>query len=305
MLTQENEYYIRLILLLLRGGTLVLKQVFLKKLEDQGSQLNAFLQINKEAIKTLKEGKVLTLKQYNILYPVNGSVTEICEWDISLLACVLLNFFVQSFQKSEEKAIENIRTFRNDFAGHHPDGCIDARTFFRKWNQLSNFITNLGNGLSSSERSDLAELIKCVGDDPIEIRRAIQDIKDATGTKDQFMEHVSQLLEHLSHTVEQLNSRQDEMSKVLQDSQTDIKELKNSNRNVSTRMLQLYYKPNCQNFRHFVMVSYSGNVTQERQMDPVVARFSPDYIIAMSPLDKNDEDTPVNFLWSVSPTLAA
>ncbi|XP_045203897.2 uncharacterized protein LOC123556896 [Mercenaria mercenaria] len=232
MVTQENEYYIRLILLMLRAGTLVLRQTLFKELEDRDIQLNSFLQINKDAVKQLKESKVLTLKQYNILFPDNDTMPDICKFDISLLSCLLLNLFVPSLHRSDEKAIENIRTLRNDFIAHHPNGCIDGRTFSNKSNQLRTSILNLGKRLSSEEYSSLAEMIKSVNDDPIDIKCALQDFKlDAAGTCEQFIEHVSQQIEHLSLTVEQLRNNQQDIQQVVIDLQNIIQ---NGNKNIST-----------------------------------------------------------------------
>ncbi|XP_045206113.2 uncharacterized protein LOC123558299 [Mercenaria mercenaria] len=222
MLTLENEHYIRLILLMLRAGTLVLRQILIKKLADRNIQLCGFLQINKEAIKQLKYSKVLTLKQYNILFPCNNTMPHICKFDISLLSCLLLNLFGPSLQESDKKAIEKIRTLRNDFTAHHPDGCIDTRTYCRKWNQLSTSIKNLGKGLNSKESDALDELIENVGDDPIDIKCAIQYIRDEDWTTDPFFEHVSLQLEQLSLAVKGTEQLVMELKSIIQNGNKDI-----------------------------------------------------------------------------------
>ena len=118
----EKTYYLRVQALLVDGGTLVLKSL----IESQypGMQWNTFLKQEQGKVAYLRNKKIISQDQYDVLYPQTGT-TDISKYDISLLVCVLRSlcyphtpasywkFFPPSKDVSEEADIIRLSDVRN------------------------------------------------------------------------------------------------------------------------------------------------------------------------------------------------
>ncbi|XP_053396013.1 uncharacterized protein LOC128556118 [Mercenaria mercenaria] len=209
MIKLENEHYIRFILLLIKGGTEVLRKTFTKGLKKQNVSLNEFLQTNKADICNSKQ---ISKLQRDILYPPPPHYSDISKWDISLLSYIALNFLSNELSGTETLALKKIRDMRNDIHGHSNDAAIETRKFTCIWSELSLVITTLSYTMSDEERQGLIDLISTLSSDQLDIYKAIEELK-LLERRDEFFECIQTSLENLQRSQSELASAVDSCHK--------------------------------------------------------------------------------------------
>lgn len=124
MLTEENEYYFRIILLLCEGCSYVTKRFLEQRLKNHGEKLEDLLKR-----KQTKLRHELHKKQVERLFPNDGfDNTDIDTWDIQMIFCVLLHVFHEPDSK-EKEMIKELKKYRNDIIAHHQSATLNKKRF--------------------------------------------------------------------------------------------------------------------------------------------------------------------------------
>lgn len=174
MLSSENECFIRFILLLIRGGTVVVRQIVQWGLDRQHSTVTDFLQNNREAIKNSTQ---LTRQQKNFLHPKVRQAADLLQWDISLLVAFAINFLKPVLNTTEVKILEKIRAFRNTYQGHPKDARMDLNTFSQVWTKLTLMITTIAHNMDEPEQNMLLTLVETSANENLELSAAIEELR--------------------------------------------------------------------------------------------------------------------------------
>lgn len=193
MITPEHEYYIRFILLLLQGGTGVLRDIFNKALQQKNKTLHQFLSAVKPAIKTSRK---LTQVQKDTLCPLPPLCVSIENFDITLLSFLIINYLLTCINHQEAQAVEDIRDLRNEYNAHAKEATMDRQTFTREWNRLVTNITTIGIGMSPEVQKQHRDIIQSIEKDQLDVTSALEEIKKLDQSRVFF--------ENIQHTQERL-----------------------------------------------------------------------------------------------------
>jgi hypothetical protein len=196
MITTENEFYIRFVLLLIEGGTDVLRVMLKHELEKKNVTFGQFLS---QVEQNIKKDKNLTTKQLKLLYPVS-TPPDLSNCDISILA-YLLNIFFTIKGSSGSKAIKTIRNLRNNLFAHQKTASLGAAEFHSIWNKLSLAILTLSHDFTENEREKFKETIQRLSDDALDINNALETLRILDRTNE-FYENINIRLNQLDQAVQ-------------------------------------------------------------------------------------------------------
>ncbi|XP_053384937.1 uncharacterized protein LOC123536972 [Mercenaria mercenaria] len=214
MVKLENEYFIRLYLLLIKGGGEILRQIIRWGLERQKLTLEEFMTLKKDSICTLERIKQTEI---TILYHVPQGVTDLSKWDISLPCCIAVEFFKNDLKPLELQAVEKIKEMRNKLA-HHADASIDFYTYNSGWTKLTLVIYTMAYQMDDSKKEYLTNLISSEAEkEPLDIRSAIEELKTLDRT-DELIKSLGEVKTEIS----EMKRKIEEISKLKQ----EIRELK-------------------------------------------------------------------------------
>ncbi|XP_060603701.1 heat shock 70 kDa protein 12B-like [Ruditapes philippinarum] len=152
MLTEENEYYIRIILLLCGGCLYVTKRFLEQELKKNDEKLDDLLK--------KKRGKLrheLHKKQVERLFPNDRfDNTDIDTWDIQMILCVLLHVLNKPDSK-EKKLIKELKKYRNDIIAHRATTTLNKKDFDTFQSDIQNTMKHLASKCDRSvqERCDM------------------------------------------------------------------------------------------------------------------------------------------------------
>jgi uncharacterized protein HemY len=125
LLSEEKNHCFRLLSLIIDGGTLVLRQQFDQAIPPHDLQNKLNDKTIRGTLNNLRQRKVITTDQWNVLFPNIGQPTSE-KFDISLLTCLLryicgLNEHAlawtcipSSMDHSIEADINKLKLFRNE-----------------------------------------------------------------------------------------------------------------------------------------------------------------------------------------------
>ncbi|XP_053387163.1 uncharacterized protein LOC128546123 [Mercenaria mercenaria] len=153
MFTEEDEYYLRAYMLLLKGGGLMLKETFYKELRKAGGNLDLLLKQHERKLKHL-----FVKKQQEKLFPDTG-VTDVGTWDLATLITVLLTVFKQSLTDGVKNNLKSIRYVRNMFYAHISVS-LSADQYEKIRKELQNALTSLSTGLSEKLKDECFKVIQ-------------------------------------------------------------------------------------------------------------------------------------------------
>ncbi|CAG2256754.1 unnamed protein product [Mytilus edulis] len=148
-LSQEDINFLRLAGLLIRVAPRAVRQRF--DFEFHPEQLQQFLRTNRGKIDNLTYKKrIITLAQYDVLYPRGSSEVSSDMFDVSLMVCLLRNFTDLDIQDSlpigtihtDAADISRIKFYRNSIV-HHDSSKIDENEFSKVWNCVAEAIHRL------------------------------------------------------------------------------------------------------------------------------------------------------------------
>ena len=151
--SEEKIYGFKLMRLIVDGGTETLRNVFLN---IHPGNLQNVLSVHHHTLYPLKIKKVITQPQWDKLYPHPPKISNIQEFDITLLVLLLRNIcglshpstgwnnLPSTTDNSREACIVRIKLFRNNFVGHVPETDISRLDFEARWVQVSTVLLALG-----------------------------------------------------------------------------------------------------------------------------------------------------------------
>lgn len=154
----DDTRYVKLILLLVKGGTLVVKTHVLKITNTNKIDIDACLSLNYNKIQGAVKKKILTTSQWYILFPQNSNQTDLKCWDLSLHAYILLNLFDVHLDIEEKIAIQALRNKRNELA-HKGSTSMSEVEFLAEWSQLTIVLFQLTRRLTVLERGEINMII--------------------------------------------------------------------------------------------------------------------------------------------------
>ena len=151
--SQDKTNGVKLIRLIVDGGTEALRNVFLGK---HPGNLEGILNSYLAQLSNLKRRKVITQPQWEKLYPAVPSKPNMKEFDITLLCILLRNICGLSApstgwdtmppqsDNSPEANIVRIKCFRNELYAHVSDIGVSATQFESDWKKISSALVGLG-----------------------------------------------------------------------------------------------------------------------------------------------------------------
>ncbi|XP_060602656.1 uncharacterized protein LOC132755758 isoform X2 [Ruditapes philippinarum] len=189
----ETAYYIRFVLLLIKGGTRVLRNLLLMCLEKKKITLEHFLRSYK---KIIQASQYVKREQMEILYPDPPKTSDIREWDIQLLCFILIEYFKGELNTPEELAVKKIREMRNDFYAHYAKACIDRNTYYSLWSELSLIMTTIGAKMPEYEKEKNDNLISKLCSTKLDMNSATMEIRNLNDS-DEFINKIKQCLNNV------------------------------------------------------------------------------------------------------------
>ncbi|XP_060607565.1 uncharacterized protein LOC132759753 isoform X2 [Ruditapes philippinarum] len=145
------ERFVRYIKLLFDGGRIVLCGILEKKLGDK--DLSEFLEKKKETlIRNIEE------KFSSCLYP-RKSCSDYNNWDVFLLASVLLLTFDDELSQNEIMYIGRIRSARVNYASLALQS-LDTDAFLTSWTDLINCLNHLSINIAEDDKQQVEHLIE-------------------------------------------------------------------------------------------------------------------------------------------------
>ncbi|VDI47763.1 Hypothetical predicted protein [Mytilus galloprovincialis] len=154
-LSQEDINFLRLAGLLIRVAPRAVRRKF--DYEFHPKQLKQFLSKNRRKIYDLTfEKGVITLVQYDLLYPKGSSKVSSDMFDVSLMVCLLRHFTDLDIQDSlpletihtDAADISRIKFYRN-YIVHSKSGKVDETEFWEVWNCVTEAILRLAPEIKS------------------------------------------------------------------------------------------------------------------------------------------------------------
>ncbi|XP_053390125.1 uncharacterized protein LOC128553042 isoform X2 [Mercenaria mercenaria] len=162
---EETVNFIKLFLLLMNGGTFLLRTLIYKLTSESGKSLDDLLLQNRDSLDDkLKKNR----KQFDLLFPGSSQNADIEQWDISLLTFVLLNVFKGLFDSQEIAAIKVIRDHRNKILAHNAKSEITLKDFMSAWIQVSSALTNLSTTVTPEDQKELKQIESTIFKDPFQ-----------------------------------------------------------------------------------------------------------------------------------------
>ncbi|VDI47760.1 blast:Ankyrin-1 [Mytilus galloprovincialis] len=170
-LSQEDINFLRLAGLLIRVAPRVVRRKF--DYEFHPKQLKQFLSKNRRKIYDLTfEKGVITLVQYDLLYPKGSSKVSSDMFDVSLMVCLLRHFTDLTIQDSlpmetihtEAADISRIKFYRNSIV-HSDSGKVNENKFSEIWKCVAEAILRLApdikpeiDALTSSSLTNVTDI---------------------------------------------------------------------------------------------------------------------------------------------------
>ncbi|KAL3855961.1 hypothetical protein ACJMK2_015158 [Sinanodonta woodiana] len=97
----------------------------------------------------------------DIMFPPNGSATNLDDYDITLLSAIFQNF-VPTLSQQEKDMIKRLREVRNKLYAHANSCQISASDFQTYWNDISSTLTTLSKQCKDTAfETKISQEIKC------------------------------------------------------------------------------------------------------------------------------------------------
>lgn len=195
----ETEFYVRIFLLVFKGGTLVCKRIVDREIEHVG--LDTILQSQEPSLK-----QKLLRYQYVTLFPKSGT-PNYQEFDLSLLTVVLLE--VITIPRDERQEVENIKKVRNEIV-HNGKVFLDKGTYSHQKCILSEALKHLSAKFDTDLQNECKELIQHCLNEPLDEKAAfhyIRQIRNDEEALQRVYEKLEQRLTQITKTFEDHDQR--------------------------------------------------------------------------------------------------
>lgn len=198
MITQGNEYYIRYVLLLFKGGAALLRAKTENALRTARLTFQQFLQLSKVKTETQKQ---LTKAQQEQLYPKSGKDASLADLDITVLShLICLDCIGQD--ADDLKIAKALREMRNEVA-HIEEPQMDFATYNGKWTDLVTLLSLGSSTLTEIEKTGIKSTIDSAAKDPLDIKEVLGQLKLLVDAQKCF-ENIKTVLQGIEHNIEML-----------------------------------------------------------------------------------------------------
>ncbi|XP_060558732.1 uncharacterized protein LOC132719015, partial [Ruditapes philippinarum] len=231
MSTIDNERYMRYILLLSEGGTLVLKETLKMETIKASKPLDDLLKANETTLKMKMDR--YTFKK---LFGSSGN-QDVDTWDISLLATVILHLFDNSITQDLKDCIIFLKDLRNKIA-HAASMSLNADEYDKHRKDLAAVILKLCVGLDRMVHDKCQNLIKSSAAGPIETLSAINKVEELRKCDKDVCTILESLLSEMSTELKDVSDSVATMS-------TEMKGISDKVRASTTQMMDVSTKVEC------------------------------------------------------------
>ena len=154
--TKETSNYAQLCRLLVKVGSLVLRDIFDRVCPSENLHAVLTNPTNHAKLKTLRKKRVLSTSQWEKLYPASKSSVSSKDFDTSLLLFLLKNIcgltlpasgwnnLPSGSDTSPEADITRIKFFRDRVFSHAANASVDDPTFSLYWNNIKDTFVRIG-----------------------------------------------------------------------------------------------------------------------------------------------------------------
>ncbi|XP_053404969.1 uncharacterized protein LOC128558780 isoform X2 [Mercenaria mercenaria] len=227
MISAENEYYLRVYLLLFEGSSYITKEIIRRELPKYGGDLDALLKLKKES----KLRHEFHKKQMEKLFPNGGyDKTNINTWDMQMLVGVILIIFQPTLSTREKEKLKEIKDTRNTLA-HGSAVELNRKKYDEKKHQIQVAIEELASGFNDAVKTKCRKFISTYIFDPLDVSSAIKRLQELRSTDDKFQEL-------LDLTAKSQNVIQKGISGVESNIRKDLKDLDERIKKVDEKTLQ-------------------------------------------------------------------
>ncbi|XP_053406900.1 protein mono-ADP-ribosyltransferase PARP14-like isoform X2 [Mercenaria mercenaria] len=177
MATLENTYFLRSFLLLVEGGSYIVRTIIKRECQKKEGNLDKLLQDFEKKLKHEFHGK-----QYQKLFPASGC-TDINKWDLQLLIGVVTIVFRTSLLKHEKKELVVLKQLRNEVYMHCSSAALDDDKYDEIKEQLEDSITILASTFEDSVQECCSKYIKQFISGPLDaVRPSIATLNGVSQT---------------------------------------------------------------------------------------------------------------------------
>lgn len=194
MLTKEQELHGRYLHLLCKAGTRLLQLLAEKALDKMGMTLSQFLNSHKT---TVLKDRYLTTAQKSTLYPGTPQGADIDDFDISLLAHLILShrYFHGHLHSKERQAVEQIRDIRNHY-GHSSITAMTTTTYTAERKQLLYVLQTGRADLTEKENKELIDIEMAALEDPVDAK-TVEEMQEYIEQSGNTLKYIREGQEHL------------------------------------------------------------------------------------------------------------
>ncbi|XP_053403916.1 uncharacterized protein LOC123537584 isoform X2 [Mercenaria mercenaria] len=182
MITIENEYYLRSILLLCEGGSYITKKIIFRELPKRGGDLDALLKY--EQFEKRVRNEFRNKNQLDILFPTTGK-TDVNTWDVQMLTGIIQILFWSDLETKERKHVKEIKRLRIVIA-HSPSAALHEDEYRDFIKDLAKAITFLALKFEKAIQKKCTDCIKKYESCPLDVNSSIERLKELQYTDDQF-----------------------------------------------------------------------------------------------------------------------
>jgi flagellar capping protein FliD len=191
MVTIDNEYYLRIILLLLDGSTYICKKVFNRELHKHGGDLDVLLKKWKNKLQ-----HEFYKRQMEKLFPNDGlDKTDINKWDIQMIIGVMLLLFRLTLTDEEKRILKDIKYIRHEVFAHSPSASLCLEKYEDVQKQLEDAMKHLARSFDQNVKIKCNDYITVFTTGALDVNSAIQRLQEAKDTDDLFQQVLSVLRE--------------------------------------------------------------------------------------------------------------
>lgn len=195
----ETGFYVRIILLLFKGGMLVCRGLVDRELKENGLD-----EILKEKELYLKQK--LIKSQYFMLFPRTGVTPDPQDFDLSLLIVLLLDVFkIPACDRREIEKIKKIRT-KTVYSGKIS---LDESAYNYMKGILKNALTNISADLDGSLQKECEDLIKTFLIDPLDEAAAVHYI-NGIRNDEEVLQRVHEMLQEQKEDIAKMITEAEE-----------------------------------------------------------------------------------------------
>lgn len=205
MVTIENEYYLRTILLLCEAGSYIAKLLIGREVPKFRDDLDTLLKNAKGKLQ-----HEFHKRQMEKLFPNDGyDETDVDKWDIQMLVGVLLLLFRSTLSSDEKQKLREIKLIRHEVLAHSPSASLYLEKYEDVSEQLREAIKLLASGFGQEVQDECKNYISIYATHSLDVTSAIKRLQEAKDTDDLFQTVIRVVKEAESSLSKQISEVKD------------------------------------------------------------------------------------------------